>query len=580
MRPWKADFYKVPLRHVCWLLLAVIAGTAIGFKIGLPGSGPAVSASAASADEAAAGLSFGAPATGRRPVKAVGLYTGREAAVGLQPLSGVDAQSLAVSGGSDELPGGGTPASSYNAPYARDLTFMAFPSGAAPPTTSTPTETTTTTTTTSAPAAPSGPPPSIAEVRTVSVGPFSATLSWRTSEAATSRVVYGLDAPVLWSAPTAAGTTHQATITGLTFSSTYHLDVTATTADGRSAVSQFLLTTPALFGPVQASTGNGAILLNGQPSFPKIVWNQCPDAVAGNLAVGIDLFMSNGCGSSAQLATWLSGTAFAVGDAQEQAAARAGSIGTFLPDEWDTHLPNDFTAADAARLIPPSPGSGPRFLTLTNHFYSRAAPLPQGRGMYPALVATADVLGFDLYPMQNWCRFDSFGDVFDSQLDLVAISRGKPTFQWIEARRMDCSGAELDPTPETLRAESWLSIAGGAHAIGYFPNNWSPTVGAEIARTNHEISTLVPALLEPPIAASASLGSTIKVGARDHNGAVYVIAVNASRTSALATITIPALVDRTLITLDGQHKVEAKDGAFSATFGPLEARVYIAAPTA
>jgi hypothetical protein len=567
----------VPLRHVCWLLLAVIAGTAIGFKIGLPGSGPAVSASAASPDEAAAGLSFAPPATGRRPVKAVGLYTGREAPIGLTPLSGAEAESLALGGSGDRLPAGGTPSLSYNAPYARDLTFMAFPSGAAVSSTGTPADTTTTTATTTA-TTPSGPPPTLTDVRTISMTPFSATLSWRTSEAATSRVVYGLDAPVLWTAPTASGTTHQATVTGLIPASSYHLDVTATTADGRSAVSQFLLTTPGLTGPVHATTSNGAILLNGQPAFPKIVWNQCPDAVAGNLAVGIDLFMANGCGTSAQLATWLGGTAYVVGDAQEDAAERAGAIGTYLPDEWDTHLPNDFTAADAARLIPPSPGSGPRFLTLTNHFYRHAAPLPQGRGMYPGLVASADVLGFDLYPLQNWCRFDSFGDVFDSQLDLVALARGKPTFQWIEARRMDCSGDQLDPTPETVRAESWLSIAGGAHAIGYFPNNWTAAVGAEIARTNHEISTLVPALVEPSIAASASLGSTVRVGARDHHGAVYVIAVNAARTPATATITIPALVDRTLITLDGQHKVQAKDGAFTATFSPLEARVYIAAP--
>jgi Fibronectin type III domain len=561
----------VPLRHVCWLLLTVVAGIAIGLKIGLPSSGGAVSAAPSNVqDEAAAGLAF-APATGRRPIKPVGLSTGRQAPVGLERVSGVEARSASVDAQ--------TPAISYDAPYARDLTFMAFPSGATVPSTGAPAEPEGTTTSTT-PATPSGPPPTVSNVRTTALTPFSATLSWQTSEAATSRAVYGLDVPVLWTAPTVAGTTHQVTLTGLAPASTYQLDVTATTSDGRSGVAEFRLTTPALFAPVHASTGNGAVLLDGQPSFPKLVWDQCPDAVAGNLGVGIDFFMGNGCGSSAQLATWLSGSAYAVGDAKESASGRAGAIGTFLPDEWDTHLPNDFSAADAARLVPPNPGSGPRFLTLTNHFYSRAAPLPQGRGMYPALVASADVLGFDLYPLQNWCRFDSFGDVFDSQLDLVALARGKPTFQWIEARQMDCSGAQLDPTPETLRAEAWLSIAGGAHAIGYFPNNWSPAVGAEIAEVDHEIATLTPALVEPAIAASASLGSTVKVGARDHNGAVYVIVVNASRTPASATITVPALVDRELVTLDGQHKATAKGGAFDVTLAPLEARVYIAAPSA
>jgi len=558
----------VPLRALCWLLLAIVAGSAIGFRIGVSGADPTVSVASATPDADLA-LSF-APATGRRPVKAVGLFTGRSANPGLQPLSGVDAESLALSGGADEMPASASAAPAYTAPFVKDLAFLAFPSGTEPPAS-------TTTTTTTQPA-PTGPPPVIDNVHPVAMTPFSATISWQTSDAASSRVVYGLDAPVIWTGPTATGTSHLATVTGLTFASSYHLDVTATTPDGRSAVAQFLLTTPGLTGSVRASVGNGAILLNGQPAFPKIVWAQCPDAVSSNLAVGIDLFMGNGCGSSAQLAGWLGGSALVVGSAQETAAARLGSIGTHLPDEWDTHLPNDFTLADALRLVPPSSGSGPRFLTLTNHFYSRAAPLPQGRGMYPALVASADVLGFDLYPLQNWCRFDSFGDVFDSQLDLVAIARGKPTFQWIEARRMDCSGEQLDPTPETVRAESWLSIAGGAHAIGYFPNNWSDAVGAEIARTNHEISTLGPALVDSPIAASVTLGSYVKVGARDHNGAVYVIAVNASRAPATATITIPALVDRTLVSLDGQHKATASGGSFTASFAPLEARIYIAAP--
>jgi hypothetical protein len=395
---------------------------------------------------------------------------------------------------------------------------------------------------------------------------------------ATSRIAYGLDAPVLWTAPNIASTEHQATLTGLTFSSSYKVAVTAVNEGSPQRVEEYVLTTPALSGPVQMTTSNGVILLNGQPSFPKLVWDQCPDAVAGNLAVGIDLFMGNGCGTGADLAKWVSGRGFVLANAQAPAAARAGSVGTHLPDEWDTHLPGDLTTADALRLVPEIPGSGPRFLTLTNHFYSRASPLPQGKGMYPALAASADVLGFDLYPLQNWCRFDSFGDVFDSQLDLVALGRGRPTFQWIEARRMDCMGDQLDPTAETVRAEAWLSIAGGAHAIGYFPNNWSVEVGAEIVRTNHEIQGLVPALVEPAIAASVPPDSYVKAGAREHNGAVYVIAVNASRSAATASINVPALGDRVLRSLDGQRTLTANGGSFTDSFGPLEVRVYVAAP--
>jgi hypothetical protein len=116
--------------------------------------------------------------------------------------------------------------------------------------------------------------------------------------------------------------------------------------------------------------------------------------------------------------------------------------------------------------------------------------------MYPGLAASADVLGFDLYPLQNWCRFDSFGDVFDSQLDLVALctrasrrSSGSRRGRWI------APAPELDPTPETLRAEAWLSIAGGCPRDRLLPRTTgATTVGAAIAQVNHEISTLTPAL--------------------------------------------------------------------------------------
>jgi len=563
----------VPLRTICWLLLAVAAGSTIGFKIALPGSDSAsVPAASANPNAARAPFTF-APPSGR-PVSPVGLDTGGPSRPGLRPVSRAGGSAIATYGSRSTAAGAADV--TFNAPYVSDLRFLALPSVTFQPTAgSSPTDTTTTTTT---PVQPAGPPPEIENVHTISLTPFSATIAWRTNVPATSRIAYGLDAPVLWTAPNIAATEHQATLTGLTFSSSYKVAVTAANDGSPGRVEEYVLTTPALSGAVQLTTANGVILLNGQPSFPKLVWGQCPDAVAANLAVGIDLFMGNGCGTGADLAKWVSGRAFVLADAQAPAAARAGTVGTHLPDEWDTHLPGDLTTADALRLVPEIPGSGPRFLTLTNHFYSRANPLPQGKGMYPALAASADVLGFDLYPLQNWCRFDSFGDVFDSQLDLVALGRGRPTFQWIEARRMDCMGDQLDPTPETVRAEAWLSIAGGAHAIGYFPNNWSAEVGTEIARTNHEIQGLVPALVEPAIAASVSLGSYVKAGAREHNGAVYVIAVNASRSAATASINVPALGDRVLRSLDGQHTVTVDGGSFTDSFGPLEVRVYIAAP--
>lgn len=561
----------MPLRTVCWLLLAIVAGSTIGFKVALPGSDSTpVPVASGTPNGAQAPFTF-APPSGR-PVAAVGLDTGAPSSPGLRRVSGVEGGAASNYGSRSSAPG--SPDVTFNAPYVSDLRFLALPGVTAPPTTGSPGDTATTTT----PAAPAGPPPQIENVHTISLTPFSATIAWRTSVPATSRIAYGLDAPVIWTAPSTATTEHQATVTGLTFSSSYKVAVTAVNDGGPAQVDEYLLTTPALSGPVQMTTSGGAILLNGQPSFPKLVWAQCPDAVAANLAVGIDLFMGNGCGTGADLAKWVSGRGLVLADAQASPAARAGTVGTHLPDEWDTHLPADLTTADALRLVPEIPGSGPRFLTLTNHFYSRANPLPQGKGMYPALAASADVLGFDLYPLQNWCRFDSFGDVFDSQLDLVALGRGRPTFQWIEARRMDCMGQELDPTPETVRAEAWLSIAGGAHAIGYFPNNWSAEVGAEIARTNHEIQGLIPALVEPAIAASVSVGSPVKAGAREHNGAVYVIVVNASRAAATASINVPALGDRVLRSLDGQQTVTASGGSFTDSLGPLEVRVYIAAP--
>ena len=113
-------------------------------------------------------------------------------------------------------------------------------------------------------------------------------------------------------------------------------------------------------------------------------------------------------------------------------------IGWFHRDEPDgDNVP-------AATLPGPPPGvPSLSFLTLTNHFYSDAAPLPWGSaGFYPALIAKADVIGFDLYPLQEWCQPNRMADVFYAQRELVKLAGEKPTFQWIEADDWKCRRRE------------------------------------------------------------------------------------------------------------------------------------------
>src|SRR5205085_11717993 len=168
----------------------------------------------------------------------------------------------------------------------------------------------------------------------------------------------------------------------------------------------------------------------------------------------------------------------ALGD--DTSTTGTGLIGWFYRDE-----------ADAAGVVPAAmqpPPSGISFLTLTSHFYSGAAPLPQGRAMYPGLIAKASVVGFDLYPLQNWCQANRLVDVYAAQRELVALAPDKPTFQWIEVTRLRCDWPGLAVTGATVRAESFLAIAGGAHGLGFFPGQgWTGEVGAGMAGVAHDV---------------------------------------------------------------------------------------------
>jgi hypothetical protein len=409
----------------------------------------------------------------------------------------------------------------------------------------------------------------------------SARITWETNVPTLEQTAFGLDAPTVWTAPSAAvRIDHVSDITGLEFSTTYTAYVHAVDEWNRAQTATVTFTTGPMLDQSAARTSGSSIYVDDRPFFPTAVWKQCSDMFDSNINDGINLFMGDGCKDDTTLPERLGGRAYSIVDSENANATGRGVIGWYFPDEWDAFLKSDVKRSDLEQDIPSARPGRISFLTLTNHFYSKAAPLPQGKGMYPVLYQVPDVLGFDLYPLQVWCR-PAFGDVFDSQAELHSVSGGKPTFQWIEVARMEqlCRRhSELDPTPQTVRAETWLSIAGGADAVGFFPNHWSDQIGQEITRTDRQIKALSQALLAPPVNASSDNG-TVRVSARSLNGALYVIAVNTASATLTAKIAVDGIAGRSATVLGGSGPAVASDDqGFTDTFGPLDARVYVIPP--
>ncbi len=409
---------------------------------------------------------------------------------------------------------------------------------------------------------PTPPPP----VQVTSLTSFSVTVAWHTDEPTVGRVALALDggAPTLWSAPVGPSRDHTASVGGLAFDSDYALTV---------AGHALSVHTPKPDGTLVASTGGGAVLVDGQPFLPLMVWGECPAAYGPELGAGITLFAENPCGGVAKQVEALAARALSAGIAGDADWQTSSVIGWFYPDEADGR---GLTARTLPALPPSSQVGRIRFLTLTNHFYSRAAPPPGGKAIYAGLIAKADVLGFDLYPLQEWCTSD-LTPTYLAQLELVRLARGKPTFQWIEAGPMRCgSRPSLAVTAATVRAESWLALVAGAHGLGFFPGEWTPSIGAAVAQVAREVKSIAAALLGPSIGTQASGG--VLASARTLNGAVYVLAVNPSRHATRSVIRSPVIGARRFVVLGSGRVEDARRGTISDVFGPFAARVYVSSP--
>ena len=410
----------------------------------------------------------------------------------------------------------------------------------------------------------------------VGVSSYSSSITWTTSEPSTGLLQWGPVGvePVLWETVRRLDTRHVVRLQGLAPSTTYHATILASSIERKTARTDLSFTTSPSPSQAQGRVRRGVLLVNGEQFFPLLSWQQCPDQWQASLNAGINLFaVGSPCASPSSTLPVLKGRALVAAADAAQPMSEPGLLGQFYPDEAD--------ARGLTGTSLPALPAGIRFLTLTAHFASVAAPLPDGPGMYAGLVAAADVVGFDLYPLQELCRRDLLPADFDAQQQLERLAPSKPTFQWIEVRGMRCgSSPGVSITPATIRAETWLALAAGAHGIAFFPPDWDQNAAPTIRGIADRIRQLEPALLQSaqPVHVEAAAPG-VRAAARVYHDAIYVIAVNAGTKGTHVQLTLPGLRNRTLLVLGESKTLSAHRDALTDWLAPLAVRIYIVPPS-
>ena len=427
----------------------------------------------------------------------------------------------------------------------------------------------------------------VPDVVGVQAGSFSAVVKWQVPESARVVVEVGPDDRYgIWSPTTIANgaLVGRTTLTDLEPATTYRFRVLArwrtgmraetrgsfrtdpwpsavaasaapsTTESSTAPASPFVLPSPVAPGatpgasPSPKSIPSGTpkvessapLRVNGAAIFPRMVWRQCPTYYSTSIAAGINLFLGVSCGNEEDQLSLLAGRALSTVDAATPEISGPGHVGWHFPDEADVSI------GDVSKLPAPKANGRVTFLTLTDKFSAGAAAGPHGKDIYPGYFERADVIGFDTYPVEVRCSLEQIDNVYWMQRELIELTGGKPTFQWIEAGPMEHCRWNQDPTPAIVRAETWLAIAGGARGIGYFPDYWAEEIRNEVRLVNREILALAPALLSPSVRATWSIESPVRVAARRYNGATYVVAVNTSTAPVSASFSVPGLGGRKL----------------------------------
>jgi hypothetical protein len=216
-------------------------------------------------------------------------------------------------------------------------------------------------------------------------------------------------------------------------------------------------------------------------------------------------------------------------------------------------------------------------------------------GMYPMYVAGADMVSFDIYPVNN-TDSTTGGNLWYVATGVDNL-RGwanyqKPVWNWIETTGI--SDPTHTPTPAQIKTEVWMSLVHGSLGIGYFCHIFSPSFieagllsisanAAAVGAIDAQIQTLAPILNTPSLANGATAASSntavpIDIMVKRYQGALYVFAVAMRPESAMGTFTVRGLTTGNATVLGESRTLSIVGGQFTDAFAAYDVHLYQLGP--
>jgi hypothetical protein len=208
--------------------------------------------------------------------------------------------------------------------------------------------------------------------------------------------------------------------------------------------------------------------------------------------------------------------------------------------------------------------------------------------MYPKYAKGADILGYDIYPVNYQLPLSTLSVGLEN---LKKWSGGnKPILAYIETTGFGNSGDGKiggTPSPAQIKQEVWQAIVHGARGIVYFVHIFSPTFNEAglladpvrsnaVSDINAQVRALAPIINGPTVTSDLHITSTTRVDSMVKNDgkARYVFAVEMKGASASASFKLSDVSGATVTVVGENRTLPMSNGSFTDSFEAYGVHIY------